>query len=267
MPDPYANITEADPQTLNAIANALEVRANDPQQVEMRNKYFAWLALTPRAQILEGGCGTGPVARHLASFAKSSDVIGIDPSPQFIEKAKELSSDYVSLDFQLGDAREMPFEDSSFDAVIFHTCLCHVPDAERAVGEAFRVLKPNGRLAVFDGDYATTTFAIGPDDSLQQCADAMMGSFVHDMWLTRRLPAVLSESGFQVERMDSHGYVQTDEPAYSLTIIDRGADVLAAEGQIDAEAATDLKNEARRRADAGQFYGFINFISVIATKP
>ena len=90
MPDVYAEITQVDPQMLDAIADALEVRSADPQQVEMRNKYFAWLDLSPGAKVLEAGCGAGPVARHLASFTKSSTVIGLDPSPHFIDKAKEL---------------------------------------------------------------------------------------------------------------------------------------------------------------------------------
>ena len=59
----------------------------------------------------------------------------------------------------------MPFGDTAFDAVLFHTCLCHVPGAEKAVAEAFR-MRPGGKIAVFDGDYATTTFAIGENDPL-----------------------------------------------------------------------------------------------------
>jgi ubiquinone/menaquinone biosynthesis C-methylase UbiE len=267
MPDVYAEITQVDPQMLDAIADALEVRSADPQQVEMRNKYFAWLDLSPGAKVLEAGCGAGPVARHLASFTKSSTVIGLDPSPHFIDKAKELSKGFVSLDFQVGDARSMPFEDAFFDAVVFHTCLCHVPNVEEAVTEAFRVLRPGGKIAVFDGDYTTTTFSLGPHDPLQRCGDAMMAAFVHDIWLVRRLPSLLREHGFQVNRMDSHGYVQNDEPNYSFSIIDRGADALVSAGQINAQTASALKNEARRRADAGEFYGFINFISVVATRP
>ena len=44
----------------------------------------------------------------------------------------------------------------------------HVPGPERALAEAFRVLRADGRLA-FDGDYATTTVALGPDDPRQAC--------------------------------------------------------------------------------------------------
>ena len=266
MPDVYANITTLDEPMLETIAGVLEQRSADPQQIEMQKQYFAWLDLPPGATVLEGGCGTGAVARHLASYTEAGRVLGLDPSPYFIEKAIALGKDCPSLEFQVGDARSMPFPDSSFDAVIFHTCLCHVPDAQIAIDEALRVLRPGGKLAIFDGDYATTSFALGQHDPLQRCADAMMGTFVHDVWLTRRLPGILRAKGFEIDRIDAHGFVQTSNPDYMLSIIDRGADVLLASGQVDGTMAAALKTEARRRADTGDFYGFINFISVIASR-
>jgi hypothetical protein len=52
-----------------------------------------------------------------------------------------------------------------------------------------------------------------------------------------------------------------------LTIIDRGADLLCASGQIGAEAAEALKAEARRRVAAGTFFGHIAYGSLVARKP
>jgi len=52
-----------------------------------------------------------------------------------------------------------------------------------------------------------------------------------------------------------------------LTIVDRGADVLAQAGSIGADQAEALKSEARRRAKAGAFFGHISYISLIADKP
>ena len=267
MPDIYADIANVERPMLEAIAKAMEQRSADPQQIEMQKRYFTWLDLPPGARVLEGGCGTGPISRHLASFTKSSTIVGMDPSPFFIEEARELSKGYPSLEFQVGDARDLPFDDSSFDAVIFHTCLCHVPECEKAVAEAFRVLHPGGKVAVFDGDYATTSFALGQHDPLQRCAEAMMTTFVHDIWLSRRLPSVLRSQGFRIDRIDAHGFIQNSEPDYSFSIIDRGADVLKTSGQVDENTAAALKNEARRRAAAGDFYGFINFISLIGVRP
>jgi hypothetical protein len=51
-----------------------------------------------------------------------------------------------------------------------------------------------------------------------------------------------------------------------LTIVDRGADLLAGAGSIGADQAEALKGEARRRVKAGEFFGHISFVSVIARK-
>ena len=62
----------------------------------------------------------------------------------------------------------------------------------------------------------------------------------------------------------SHGYVETPSGGYMLTIVDRGADALSAAGRITADAAASLKDEARRRSRAGEFFGHIAYASLIA---
>jgi hypothetical protein len=104
-------------------------------------------------------------------------------------------------------------------------------------------------------------------DPLQPVVSAMVANFVHDPWLTRRLSKMLSSRGFQVQSLRSHGYTQTTEPTYMLTLIDRGADVLTESGAITKDAAEAIRKEARRRAQAGEFFGHISFVSVIARKP
>ena len=132
--------------------------------------------------------------------------------------------------------------------------------------EAFRVLRPNGILVVFDGDYATITVALGVQDPLQNCIEAMKTAFLNDAWLVRRLPMLLRSSGFQVISFRSHGYLQTSRPEYMLTLVDRGADTLVSWGRIAPETCASLKAEARRRADAGEVFGVSGFASLIAHK-
>ena len=267
MPDTYAEITTAQPAILDLLMNVLELRAADPRQREMRDAYLSRLALPKGARILEAGCGTGAVARDLAGRFMPCDVTGLDPSPVFLAKARELAAAVSNLRFDQGDARELPYDTGSLDAVVFHTCLCHIPESAKALRQAFRVLRPGGHLAVFDGDYATTTFAVGDHDPLQGCADAAVSALVHDRWLVRRLPSLARAAGFRIERFDSHGYAQTTEPDYMLTLVDRGADALVNSERIDPTLADSLKREARRRVDAGEFFGFIAFASLIARKP
>jgi hypothetical protein len=136
-----------------------------------------------------------------------------------------------------------------------------------ALAEAFRVLKPVGWLAVFDGDYATTTVALDEHDPLQACAAAMMANSVHDRWLVRHLPALVRAGGFERISVDGHGYVEAAEGGYMLTVIDRGADLLHGRGLIGEDLAAALKAEARRRAASGSFFGFIAYGSLTARKP
>jgi hypothetical protein len=72
--------------------------------------------------------------------------------------------------------------------------------------------------------------------------------------------------GFQLTRTSSHGYVETGDGSYMQSVIDRGADTLAASGKIGADLAEALKAEARRRVSAGEFFGHIAYVSLIARK-
>jgi ubiquinone/menaquinone biosynthesis C-methylase UbiE len=233
----------------------------------MVERYLSEIDLPKGARAIEVGCGTGAVTRRIAELLDVSEVVGVDPSPVFLEKARELGKHMSRISFRQGDGQALEFQDESFDLVVFHTTLCHIPDAPKALREAYRLLRPNGWLAAFDGDYMTTTVATGDFDPLQPAVAAMIANFVHDRWLTRRLPRLLGTEGFVVKSTRSHGYTQTTEPTYMMTIVDRGADLLAAAGSIGGEQAEALKNEARRRVKAGEFFGHISFVSTIARKP
>src|SRR4029453_106353 len=213
-----------------------------------------------------GAGGRGRVAGVRARGPGVAEAVGVAPSPVFVAKAAELAAEWGNVSFEEGDGRALRFGDGDFDVVVCHTVLCHVPEPERVLAEAFRVLRPGGTLAACDGDYATTTVALAEGDPLQDCIEAVKAGFLNDPWLVRRLPALLRSVGFELRGSRSHGYLQTDQPAYMLTLVDRGADALASWGRIGPELCASLKAEARRRAEADEFYGFIGFASFIARK-
>ena len=267
VPDVYVTITEAELAVVEGLVDILELRAQDPQQREMREAYLADIDIPPEARVAEVGCGPGPVARALASRSGVGEVVGVDPSPIFTEKARELSRDLPNLTFVEGDARALPFENNSFDVVVFLTTLCHIPEPELALTEASRVLRNDGVLAVFDGDYATTTFACGDFDPLQACAEASIEYLVYDRWLVRRLPRLVRAAGFELGRFRSHSYMEApSSDGYMFALLDRGADALLANSRVTAETAAALKAEARRRSKAGEFFGHIAYASLIAKK-
>ena len=265
MPDVYVVFDELDVATQERLAEILELRGADAQQQALRDSFLADISFVPEARVLEVGCGTGVLTRRLARWPNVGEVVGADLYPLLLSKARQLAADLPNVTFQEADARSLPFEDDAFDAVLFDSALSHIPAPERAVAEAFRVLRPGGWLAAFDGDYATTTVALGDHDPLQACVDTMMANSVHDRWLVRRLPALVRRCGFEVDSFRSHGLVETNE-GYMLTIVDRGADFLRTLGQIDDVMAASLKAEARRRVGEGTFFGHIAYGSLTARK-
>jgi ubiquinone/menaquinone biosynthesis C-methylase UbiE len=266
MPDVYSNIAALDAAMQERLADVLETRGADRQQQELRRTFLAAIEFPADARVLEVGCGTGVLTRVIARWPGVGEVVGVDSAPSLLSKARTLAADLPNINFEEADARSLRFDPQSFDVVLFDSTLSHVPEPERALAEAHRVLRPLGWLATFDGDYSTTTVALGDHDPLQACADMTMANSVHDRWLMRRLPSLARDCGFEVSSFRSHGFVET-HGGYMLTVIDRGADMLCGSGQIGAETAAALKAEARRRVEAGAFFGHIAYVSLTARKP
>jgi SAM-dependent methyltransferase len=267
MSDFYATITEVDPEIQERLADVLEMRAADPRQQEMLHSYLSEINFPSDARVLEIGCGTGAVTRALAQWPGVAQAVGIDPSALFISKAKVLSESIPNISFEEADGRSLAFDADSFDVVVVHTTMCHVPDPESLVTQAYSVLRNGGWLAVFDGDYATITVATGGFDPLETCIDAFRDSYVHDRWLVRRLPKMIQSAGFAIESIQSHGYLEAPEGGYMLTLVDRGVDLLLQSGRIGPDQAETLKAEARRRSEAKEWFGHIAFASVLGRKP
>lgn len=265
MVDAFATITSMPTDMQERLAHMLELRGDDPEQVALRTAHFSRLAFPDHARVLEVGCGTGVVTRALARWPGVAEVVGIDPSPQLLMVARDRSARFGNCLFFEGDGRALPFPDGSFDVVVFHTTLTHIPSPELALGAAFRILRMGGYVSIFDGDYASTTVARTESDPVQACISAWLRSFVHAPWLMRDLRALVAAAGFVA--IDMHGYTYLPKvPDYLLTVVDRGADALCLTDCISASLAEALKQEARRRIEQGSFVGSMTYIGLIGQK-
>jgi ubiquinone/menaquinone biosynthesis C-methylase UbiE len=108
------------------------------------------LRLLPPLVIADLGAGEGTVSLMLAQRAKR--VIAVDNSERMVDYGSEVARRHgvENLEYRLGDLEELPLEDSSADVALFHQSLHHALHPGKAVQEAYRILKPGGRLLVVD---------------------------------------------------------------------------------------------------------------------
>ena len=110
--------------------------------------------------VLDIGSGPGIVATALAEYSKS--VTAFDITPSMIEAAKKRSSELgiENIEFKVGRAENLPFEEDSFDIVVTRLTTHHFPEPELVLKEIRRVVKPGGRVV-----FADITSSENPEES------------------------------------------------------------------------------------------------------
>lgn len=155
---------------------------------------IALASLKPGETVLDLGSGAGFDCFLSANkVGPSGKVIGVDMTPEMIEKARfnARKGGYKNVEFRLGEIEALPVADSTADIVISNCVINLVPDKKRVFAEAFRALKPGGRLMVSDivlnGDL--------PDfilNSLDAYVGCLSGAVLKEKYL-----AIIREVGFR----------------------------------------------------------------------
>ena len=150
--------------------------------------------------VLDLGSGAGFDA-FLASKAvgPSGRVIGVDMTPEMLAKARknQAKGQYDNVEFRLGEIENLPVADSSVDVIISNCVINLSPEKERVFREAFRVLKPGGRLAISD----VVALKRIPEEIQQDLA--LHAGCVAGASTVESIRSMLQAGGFQRVRIDA----------------------------------------------------------------
>jgi ubiquinone/menaquinone biosynthesis C-methylase UbiE len=126
------------------VANAV------PEYGAIRSSLVRALGPLTGRSVLDVGCGTGDDSRELASLG--AEVVATDISDAMLAEARRRGG---AVSFRSADVHALPFPAASFDGVRVKLVRQHSPAVDAADDELVRVLRPGGRLAVFDYDFET----------------------------------------------------------------------------------------------------------------
>lgn len=153
----------------------------------------ALASLQPGQTVLDLGAGAGFDAFLAArAVGPTGRVIGVDMTPEMVAKARANArkGGYTQVEFRLGEIEALPVADASVDVILSNCVINLCPDKRPVYREAFRVLRPGGRLAVSD----VVARAELPDDVKRDLA--LHSGCLAGATLQSELIALLQEAGF-----------------------------------------------------------------------
>ncbi|MDA8899805.1 class I SAM-dependent methyltransferase [Gammaproteobacteria bacterium] len=151
-----------------------------------------------KGKVLDIGIGSG-LNIPFYNSDKIDQVIGIDPSHELIELAKELANDSkASIELVIGSAESIPYPDNFFDTVLVTYTMCTIPNVSIANKEIWRVLKDDGRLIFCE-------HGLAPDKKIskwQNRIDPFWSKIAGGCHLNRDIQKLITDAGFSFESLD-----------------------------------------------------------------
>lgn len=175
-----------------------------------------WLSIGKYSSVLDVGCGD---ASHLMMVNNETTTLaGIDPDIQSIEEAKK---NFPNGIFKVGYAEKLPFQDNTFDCVLFSDVIEHVSDDRKSLKEICRVLKPNGKL-LLTTPHLGLFFLLDPLNYSYFISKLLRRNPkkpYHRHYSLNRLNVLLSEAGFDQPSLIHRGGLLLTPLVYNLEIL------------------------------------------------
>ena len=270
-PDVYGRTFELDEPALSAISERLEARGSHPFIAGVIDEYMVGLIQSPANTLIEIGCGTGTVARAIARRPEmQGPITAVDVSPYLIGTAQRLAQEGGlggRIDFKVGDAHHLDLPEDGFDVVVMHTLVSHVANPAEVLAEGRRLLRPgSGRLVVFDGDFASWTFATGAADVGEATDRAVQRGIVAQPRIMRAMPGLLAKARLDLNWSRAYVVADIGSADFWLPSITSFRVLLPAAGTMSAAEANSFVDELERASAENRFFAASNFYTYVAQR-
>jgi SAM-dependent methyltransferase len=256
-----------DPGTVPRLVAALDLQEANAGVRRLRDWSYEALAPGLGERALDIGSGTGSQTRMLAAAVGSTgSALGVDPNAGLRAVAEERAAAVGSTArFADGDALALPVGDGTVDVVWCERLLQHLEQPERAVAEMVRVLRPGGRVALIDTDWATTVLHPGDPDLMAALASGALTGAANP-YSGRRLVGLLSAAGFMIDDRGSESLLQ-DHTSVAWPLIRMLGDSAVRRGRLTGSQRDAAYAELSQAADRGALHMSVTMFGVVAHRP
>jgi len=215
------------------------------------------------------GCGLGHLTCELArDVAPGGRMIGLDMSADMAAGAAERAAREGladAIETRVGDATALDLADESVDFVVAVQSYSYVPDVERAIAEAARVLRPGGRLAVLETDWDMCIYASSDPAQMRRIFDGRW-RFAH--WqLPRQLHSMFRGAGLTLATAEAYPLLETryDPDSFGVGLVEIARNAAVRHG-VDAQEADAWVADLHARGAQGDYFFCANRFMFVAVK-
>lgn len=221
-----------------------------------RNLVATAVAAEPGQRLLDVGCGPGfYVAEMAAVVGDAGHVTGVDPSPDMLAAASRRNAGHTNVTLVEGQAIDLPVDSGVFDTAYSVQVLEYVPDTAAALLELYRVLRPGGRLVIWDVDWDTVSWHSDDPERMRRVLEAWDDHLAHPA-LPRVLVPAMAQTGFEDVRVEGHPFVNTDASinGYGGGVTKFVEDFVPGHRGVTQAEATTWREELETLSEAGRYF-------------